>query len=1062
MELSDHLAGPCFLGGQGVDLELVVGQGAGAGVHVHVIAPHHIDDVDGRLGLVGNHGVGVVHGDDAVAALDLLHHPFVAGAAGLFVHPVDTVTGDEVVAAVEILPVGDDAVEVHPVGADVLRVNETVDVHPDVAAQVSGIEAVGAVALHHQPLVRRGIGIRLPVGGLVGGDDAVGADLVLAQIRVAAHLGVPGLTAGDPVVRVGGDGADIALEGVELGAVTVLQLGGGVGHGAVGLSACGHGSAVEHLALLGRITDHHRAHGLALVHVHHHGHHVGAAHALALRQGAVGHDGADVDLVPIVRVPSVGVVGNHHELRDGTGLPLRQGDLVIALVEGAGVGVLPLIVNVRPLAVGADPEQGVVALGGDHLDLGVGVDVIIQSPGVGAALQLLVLQNEVFVVLLSVIHQSRRHLLGAGRKIHFLKLHVLHRLGHQPGGVPVAVVDPLGVLEAFQIDLSGVDQQIVFDPHAVKDVNEGVRVLHQGSAALAQNGGNVHIGIADGAGAQNALYAHTAEDREAEDHLDSAAPVVAAVVGVFPLGVAGLPRRGLVHAEAHVQRGFDGDARLKAHVGRDHHRSRGKEEILRDAAGKASAKQDAAGAVAVLGLGVVVGAEKHREAHGEVVALVADALDLIGGVQNRLAASHILGVFPEAPLEDLEGGSGGLQILGVPGFREQGAVLGLHLRRQSGDVVGGHENHAAVGEKAHGHRHLEDLEGAVEHAGAAHLVRQVAGGGLGGDWHFGFVGAEVVEYRVFHGEVIQSEGIASHLDGHFIAGLQQARLLLHPALFGGVDSGVRVIGVAGGAADGEDGLAPVGRLDLHGAGEAGVAGLCHQHLQREIVGVVIHEGEGGLLVHQILAGEIHAAEVEIVALALLQGIGVFFAGLHELVQHRDGTVALGLDVHDAEAAVRDVVEDRNAGGVAAGGDGALGLPRSGVIQIGDSHKSARDALTGGVLHPEAQGVLVHHEDPCAGVGVRAQNLDLLFPVGLEPHLGAHKQIAALQIGLETAVFHEMVGALQNRGCLRVLHGLELQRPIHIVEESGPGLIGEHGVHFVCGLGVDLSVDVREV
>ena len=271
-------------------------------------------------------------------------------------------------------------------------------------------------------------------------------------------------------------------------------------------------------------------------------------------------------------------------------------------------------------------------------------------------------------MVLPVPHQGGLHLLGAGRQIHFLKFHVLQRLFHQLCGGPVAVVDPLGPLEAVQIDLPGVDQQVIFDPHAVEHIDEGMRVLHHGGAALAQDGGDVHVGIADGAGAQNALHAHTAEDREAENHLDSAAPVITAVVGIFPLDVFGLARRGLVHAKAHVQGGLDRDPRLKADVGRDHHRPRGEEEILRDAAGEAAAEQDAAGAVAVLGLGVVIGAEEHREAHGEIVVLVADALDLVGGVQHRLAASHILGVFPEAPLKDLEGGFGGLQVLGVPGF----------------------------------------------------------------------------------------------------------------------------------------------------------------------------------------------------------------------------------------------------------------------------------------------------------------------------------------------------------------------------------------------------------
>ena len=1012
VELGDYFTGDLLLRDQGINLNFVACQGAGVGSHVHVIVAHHVDDVDGRLGLVADHGVGVVHGDDAVSALHLLHHPFVAGAAGFFVHPVDAVSGDEVVAAVEIPPVGDHACEIYLSRGDVGDVDHAVDVHPDVAAQILRIEAVGAVASHHQPLVRRGVRIRLPVGGLVGGDDAVGADLVLAEIRVAAHLGRPGLAAGDPVVRVGGDSADEALETVDLRAVLLLQIGGCISHGAVVLSARRHGGAVEHLALLRGIARHDGAHGLALIHIHHHGHHVGTPHTLALRQRAVSNDGADVDLVPIVRVAAVRLVGDHHELRDGAGLPLRQGDLVIALVEEAGVGVLPLIVDVRPHAVGADAKQHVVGLGGDHLDLGVGVDVIIQRFGRGIALQLLrVLQNEVFVVLLPVIHEGGHHLLRAGGQIHILKFHVLHRLGHQLSGGPVAVVDSLRALEAVQIDLPGIEQQIILDPHAVKDVDEGVRVLHQGGAALSEDRCDVHVRVAGGTGAQYALHAHTAEYREAHDHLDPAAQVVAAVVGIFPLGVFGLAHRRLVHVEAHVQRGLDGDPRLKADVGRDHHRPRGEEEILRDAAGKAAAEQDAAGAVVVLGLGVVVGAEEHREAHGKVVGFIGNALDFVRRVQDLRAALHLLGVFPEASLKDLEGGFGGIQVLGVPGFLEQGAVFRLHLRRQLRDVVGGHEDHAAVGEKAHGDRHLEHLEGAVEHAVAAHLVRQIAGGGLGGDGHFGFVGAQLVEHRVFHGEVLQREGIAAHLDGHLVAVLQQARLLLHPALFGGVYSGVAVIGIAGGAADGKDGLSAIGGLDLHGAGEAGAAGLCDQHLQREIFRVDVHKGEGRLLVHQILAGEVDAADVQIVLFRRLQHIGILLPCAHLLIQHRARPIALRLDIHDAEEGVRDVVKHGDAGGISRRGHRAFRDALAGVVEIGDRHERIRNARAVRVLHHKAHGVLVHDIDPRAGVGVRAEQLHLFFLVGLEANFGAHEEISALQIGLQTAVFHKVVGAL---------------------------------------------------
>ena len=114
-----------------------------------------------------------------------------------------------------------------------------------------------------------------------------------------------------------------------------------------------------------------------------------------------------------------------------------------------------------------------------------------------------------------------------------------------------------------------------------------------------------------------------------------------------------------------------------------------------------------------------------------------------------------------------------------------------------------------------------------------------------------------------------------------------------------------------------------------------------------------------------------------------------------LVQHGDRPVALGLDVQDAEDALGRIVKHGDAGGVAAGGDGAPGLPLSGVVQIGDGHEGTLDALAVRVLHPEAEGVLVHHEDPGTGVGVRAQDLDLLFLIRLEPHLGAHEQIAAL-------------------------------------------------------------------
>ena len=224
---------------------------------------------------------------------------------------------------------------------------------------------------------------------------------------------------------------------------------------------------------------------------------------------------------------------------------------------------------------------------------------------------------------------------------------------------------------------------------------------------------------------------------------------------------------------------------------------------------------------------------------------------------------------------------------------------------------------------------------------------------------------------------------------------------------------------------------------------------------------MIHEGEGRLLVHQILAGEIYPAKVEVVVLAVLQEVGVLLPCLHELIQHGDGPVARGLDVQDAEDALGRIVKHGDAGGIAAGGHGAPGLPFAGVVQIGDGHQRARDALAVGILHPEAEGVLVHHEDPGAGVVVRAQDLNLLFFIRLEAHLGAHEEVPALQVGLEAAVFHEVVGALQNRGSRLVLHRLEVQRPIHVIEKSGPGLVGEHGVHLVGGLGVDLAVDIRE-
>ena len=376
--------GPVPVPGERIDLHAVVRLRGGALLHVDCVVPHHTDEVDGGLIVVGDHGVAVVRGYDPRAALHLLGGPLVIrriASSGLPVHGVDAVPGDEVIAAVDILPVCEDGIEEIEISLrHILRVQDPVDIDAEMAPGVCcRVISVGAVALCHQGLVGGLNPVGHPVAWLIGGDDPGGMDLAGPQICEAAVLRVPCLAGGEPVVGSGGDRPQEGSQGGDGLPVVPGKPGGGVGHGAVPLPARRHGGAVEDLSLHCGVAGEDGAGGLMLIQVHHDGRHVGAAHPLSLPQCVVRQDGADVDLVTAAGVVQVRLVGHRHKLRNGAGLSLRQRHQVERTGQVARSLLLVLIDQVGPLSVRGQAEQGSIVFGGHKLRLPVGIGVAIDG-----------------------------------------------------------------------------------------------------------------------------------------------------------------------------------------------------------------------------------------------------------------------------------------------------------------------------------------------------------------------------------------------------------------------------------------------------------------------------------------------------------------------------------------------------------------------------------------------------------------------------------------------------------------------------------------------------------
>ena len=1053
-------------GGDRVDLGDVAPFCRFAFFDVDVIVSDYADQIDGGLVVVGDHGIAVVDRHDAGSVDHLFRHPFVVGrvaSPGFFRHPVDAVAGDEVIAAVQILPVGDDRIERDGAVPDVFRVDHALDIDAEIAPERLLGVPVGAVPLYVEVLVRGFVAVHCPEARLVRRDRSGGIHPVPSQVPEGALRRISVRAPGEIVIGVRRDRAEKRLQAFDALAVVVCETGRGVGDRAGAVPPGGERRAVEISAFRRGIARKDGTRGVFLLQIDHDGGDVGAPHPFALvRERIVHQDCTDIYHIGVFAVLPVCLVGDRDELRDRPGLAVGEPDFVQAGIEISRLPVLELIIDVGPLSVGGDAEQRGAVLRGSELDLGIRINAGVHGNDAGFALQALsrVLKRVQFVMRGAVSGRSLQdEPLRAVREGEIGELHLFQGF-RDPVVFAVAVGQALGSVQAVQGDGPAVEEEIVFDLQPVQHVDEAVR-LSEFRPAFPDHRRDIEIDVSRGAGAEHALDAHASEDRKPDDDLDPGVDVRAIVRGVFPLLVLVMSGGRLVHAEIDVQRCVDRDMPLESHIYRKDRGADREEEVFGDARAEAAAEQDAAAAVIVVRLLVVAGAQVEREVHREVVVEVADALDLALGFQDLVALLDFFGVFPEALLEDLQRILEVFGILGVPGLLEQRTELILRARIQLRDVVGGHQDHGAVREHAETDRDLEHLHRLVEEASAGQPVGNVSVQIFRGHGHLGLPGVGIHD-RVFHGDMLQPKRFAPQPDADPIAVLQEPRVLFHPPPGDGVDPRVRVVRILGDITDRQDGLVPAVGEDVHRRREFRVSVFRDDDLQSQIGRIHIHQGDLGLFVYHILAGKVYAADIYLVFFGFLQNDGKVLALTHEFVQDGYRAVPFGLDIHKAEEFIGNVVEHRYARGVSVGRRNAFRDAFSRFVQIGDRHQRVGDAHAVRSLDEPAHGVLVDDKDPAAGIGIGSEDSDFVFPVFRQADLGSRQKVSALQIVFQPAARQEMLDPAEDERDVPVLGGFEVRNDVDRRGEPFLCLLRDHGIDHVRAFVFDPAVHIRRL